>query len=134
MTYHQIWYQLSTWLAWCVPQLSQNPLSIYLTLPLTMMTDRYLICWTNEMTSRRVWRHQRGNQNLQIEEEQTLQWQKEKEQTLQWPKEKEQKDKQRSTKYTHAYGVYIFQRLCMKFGIDVYTSNQKTKQTTQIYA
>jgi hypothetical protein len=37
---------------------------------------------------RRVWRYQRGNQNLHIEEEQTTQW----------PKEKVQKDKQRSTK------------------------------------
>jgi hypothetical protein len=40
---------------------------------------------------RRVWRYQRGNQNLYIEEEQTTQW----------PKEKVQKDKQRSTKHTH---------------------------------
>ena len=32
-----------------------------------------------------------GNQNPQIEEEQTIQW----------PKEKGQKDKQRSTKHTH---------------------------------
>jgi hypothetical protein len=39
---------------------------------------------------RRVWRYQRGNQNLYIEEQPTL-----------WPKEKAQKDKQRSTKYTH---------------------------------
>jgi hypothetical protein len=40
---------------------------------------------------RRVWRKQRGNQNLYIEEEQTTQW----------PKEKVQKDKQRSTKHTY---------------------------------
>ena len=40
--------------------------------------------------ARRVWRYQRGNQNLYIEEEQTTQW----------PKEKEQKDKPRSTKHT----------------------------------
>jgi hypothetical protein len=40
---------------------------------------------------RRVWRHQRGNNNLYIEEEQTTQW----------PKEKVQKDKQRSIKHTH---------------------------------
>ena len=40
---------------------------------------------------RRVWRCQRGNQNLYIEEEQTTQW----------PKEKAQKDKQRSTKHTY---------------------------------
>jgi hypothetical protein len=39
------------------------------------------------MTSRRVWRYQRGNQNPYNEEEQTTQW----------PKEKVQKDKQRST-------------------------------------
>ena len=58
------------------------------------------------MTSRR---HKRSNQNPQIEEEQTLQW----------PKEKGQKDKQRSTKHTHAYGAYIFQKLCIKFGIDL---------------
>ena len=35
-------------------------------------------------------RYQRGNQNLYIEEEQTIQW----------PQEKVQKDKQRSIKYT----------------------------------
>ena len=40
---------------------------------------------------RRVWRYQRGNQNLYIEEEQTTQW----------PKEKEQKDKLWSTRHTH---------------------------------
>ena len=40
--------------------------------------------------TRRVWRNQRGNQNLYI-----------KEQATQWPKEKVQKDKQRSTKQTH---------------------------------
>jgi len=40
---------------------------------------------------RRVWRYQRGNQNLYVEEKQTKQW----------PKEKVQKDKQRSTKHTH---------------------------------
>ena len=39
----------------------------------------------------RVWRYQRCNQNLYIEEEQTTQW----------PKEKVQKDKQRSTKHTY---------------------------------
>ena len=42
-------------------------------------------------TLRRVWRYQRGNQNLYIEEEQKTQW----------SKEKVQKDKQRSTKHTH---------------------------------
>ena len=36
-------------------------------------------------------RYQRGNQNPNIEEEQTTQW----------PKEKVQKDKQRSTKHTY---------------------------------
>jgi hypothetical protein len=40
---------------------------------------------------RRVWRYQRGNQNLYIEEEQTTQW----------SREKVQKDKQRLTKYTY---------------------------------
>ena len=45
----------------------------------------------SEITLRRVWRYQRGNQNPYIEEEQTTQW----------PKEKVQKDKQRSTKHTH---------------------------------
>ena len=39
----------------------------------------------------RVWRYQRGNQNLYIKEEQTTKR----------PKEKLQKDKQRSTKHTH---------------------------------
>jgi hypothetical protein len=37
----------------------------------------------------RVWKYQRGNQNLYIKEEQTTQW----------PKEKVQKDKQQSTKH-----------------------------------
>jgi hypothetical protein len=41
----------------------------------------------NMPSVRRVWRWQRGNQNLYIEE-----------QTKQWPKEKVQKSKQRSTK------------------------------------
>ena len=40
---------------------------------------------------RRVWRYQRGNQNLYIEEEQTTQW----------SIEKVQKDNQRSTKHTY---------------------------------
>jgi hypothetical protein len=42
------------------------------------------------LTARIVWRYQRGNYNLYIEEEQTKQW----------PKEKVQKDKQRSTQHT----------------------------------
>jgi len=41
---------------------------------------------TEKQTGKRVWRHQRGNQNPYIEEEQKTQW----------PKEKIQKDKQRS--------------------------------------
>jgi hypothetical protein len=44
-----------------------------------------------EITERRVWRCQRGNQNSYIEEEQTIQW----------SKEKVQKDKQRSIKTTY---------------------------------
>ena len=40
---------------------------------------------------RKIWRYQRGNQNLYIEEEQTTQW----------PKEKVQKGKQRSIKHIH---------------------------------
>ena len=40
---------------------------------------------------RRVWRYQSGNQNPQIDEEQTTQW----------IKEKGQKDQQRSTKHTY---------------------------------
>ena len=54
-------------------------------------------CWTTASVNkiqipfvRRVWRYQRVNHNLYIEEEQTTQWQK----------EKGQKDKQRSTKHT----------------------------------
>jgi hypothetical protein len=43
----------------------------------------------NDNCVRRVWRYQRGTQNLYIEEEQITQW----------PKEKVQK--QRSTKHTH---------------------------------
>jgi hypothetical protein len=45
----------------------------------------------SNISLRRVWRYQRGNQNPYIEEEQTTQW----------PKEKVQRDKQRSTKHTY---------------------------------
>ena len=45
--------------------------------------------YVTSFAERRVWRYQRGNQNLYIEEEQTTQW------------PKVQKDKQRSTKHTH---------------------------------
>jgi hypothetical protein len=50
-----------------------------------MQLSSLLVVW------KRVWRFQRGNQNLYIEEEQTTQW----------IKEKVKKDKQRSTKHTH---------------------------------
>jgi hypothetical protein len=40
---------------------------------------------------RRLWRYQRGNQNLYIEQEQTTQW----------PKEKVQKEEQWPTHHTH---------------------------------
>ena len=43
------------------------------------------------ITSRRVWRYQRSNQDPYIQEDQTTQW----------PNEKVQKDKQRSTKHTY---------------------------------
>ena len=47
--------------------------------------------WAHSNISlRRDWRYQWGNQYPYIEE-----------QTRQWPKEKEQKDKQRSTKHTY---------------------------------
>jgi hypothetical protein len=52
--------------------------------------SRYFWAQSN-ISLRRVWRYQRGNQNPYIEEEQTTQW----------PKEKVQKDKQRSTKHTY---------------------------------
>ena len=48
-------------------------------------------CKPTYACERRVWRYQRGNQNLYIAEEQATQW----------LKEKVQKDKQRSTKQTH---------------------------------
>ena len=50
-----------------------------------MLTDS-----AKKKEKKRVWRYQRGNQNLYIEEEQTKQR----------PKEKVQKDKQWSTKHT----------------------------------
>ena len=58
--------------------------------------EKFLICvcaekFKTQWYRRRVWRYQRGNQNLYIEAEQTTQW----------PKEKVQNDKQRSTKHTH---------------------------------
>ena len=49
--------------------------------------SRYRKCY---LFVRRVWRHQRANQNPYIEEQKTH-----------WPQEKVQKDKQRSTKHTH---------------------------------
>jgi hypothetical protein len=51
-------------------------------------------------TIRRVWRHQRGNQNLYSDEEHITQW----------PKEKVLKDKQRSTK--HTYLCHKWPRIC----------------------
>jgi hypothetical protein len=50
------------------------------------------------MQCKKSFRYQRGNQNPQIEERQTIQWSKER-QTIQWSKEKGQRDKQRSTKH-----------------------------------
>jgi hypothetical protein len=65
-------------------------LDIYI--PLCIYILHYLHhIFTSSLSLRRVWRYQRGNQNLYIEEEQTTQW----------PKEKLQKDKQRSTKHTY---------------------------------
>ena len=46
---------------------------------------------TVNFSVRRVWRYQRGNQNLHIEEEQITRW----------PNEVVQRDKQRSIKHTH---------------------------------
>jgi hypothetical protein len=58
------------------------------------------IFWAQSNISlRRVWSNQRGNQNLYIEEEQTTQW----------PKEKVQKDKQRPTKHTHKTKDWVTQ-------------------------
>jgi hypothetical protein len=59
------------------------------------------------MQCKKSFRYQRGNQNPQIEERQTIQWSKERQtiqwskerQTIQWSKEKGQRDKQRSTKH-----------------------------------
>jgi hypothetical protein len=53
--------------------------------------DGYLTSISLTKWMKRVWRCQRGNQNLYIEEGQTTQW----------LKEKGQNDKQRSTKHTH---------------------------------
>jgi CHAT domain-containing protein len=53
--------------------------------------DQTKVMVTVTSKQRRVWRYQRDNQNLYIQEEQTTQW----------PKEKIEKDKQRSTKHTH---------------------------------
>jgi hypothetical protein len=61
-----------------------------------------------EWTSRRVWRCQRGNQNLYIDDEPTTQW----------PKEKVQKDKQRSTKHTHKTNDRVT-RTPLKSGIEL---------------
>ena len=63
----------------CISYINKN---IYQNIQVNSTTHLQFFC------PRRFWRHQRGNQNSQIEEGQTTQW----------PKEKEQKDKQRSTK------------------------------------
>jgi len=53
---------------------------------------------------RRVWKYQRDNQNLYIEEEQTTQL----------PKETMQKDKQRSTKHTYkTKAIYMLSTKCL---------------------
>jgi hypothetical protein len=57
-----------------------------------MTLDPHLNYKKKERNQRRVWRYQRVNQNLYIEEGQTTQWSKEK---------LGQKDKQRATKHTH---------------------------------
>ena len=62
----------------------------------TLLED-YYSPRTSFRTDRRVWRYQRGNQNLYIEEEQTTQW----------PKEKVQKDKHRSTRHTYKTKGFI---------------------------
>jgi hypothetical protein len=79
-------------IVWCLvwPNMGSNLLSIAFRNEqanhCTTITDTVEICkvW-------RVWKYQRDNQNLYIEEELTTQW----------PKEKVQKDKQWSTKHTH---------------------------------
>jgi hypothetical protein len=53
------------------------------------------------MLVRRVCRHQKGNQNPYIEEEQTTQWSKEEEQTTQWSKEEEQTTQRSKTLLTN---------------------------------
>jgi hypothetical protein len=55
--------------------------------------SRYFLGTTQHILKKslKIWRRQRGNQNLYIEEEQTTQW----------PKENVQKDKQWSTKHTY---------------------------------
>jgi hypothetical protein len=57
---------------------------------LSFYTLKYFIGCMRTLLTKRVWRHQRGNQNPFIKEELTTQW----------PKENVQKDKQRSTKHT----------------------------------
>ena len=61
----------------------------YIDLHLNIATDRLL--WTKKYHIRRLWRYQRGNQNMHIEGEQTTPS----------PKEKGQKDQQRSKKHTY---------------------------------
>jgi hypothetical protein len=67
-------------------------LTLYLDKQITVK-EQLVVCSKNGYGCkwRRVWRYQRGNQNVYIEDEQTTQWAKEKVQT----------DKQRSTKHTY---------------------------------
>jgi len=63
-----------------------------------------------------------GNQNPEMEEEQT---------TL-WPKEKGQKDKQRSTKHTHKTKDWVT-RAPIKTGSELRCSGRVSSSTSPIY-
>ena len=71
----------------CHASLVANPVTshewgkdrIVITVVIPLIYVNILIITKNFLSLRRVWRYQRGNQNLYIEEEQTTQWPKEKE-------------------------------------------------------
>ena len=81
-------FLFTVWLDTCNFTYSCNTVSLNNT---ECLWGTYLVRNVQYWYVRRVWRYQRGNLNLYIEEEQTTQW----------PKEKVQKDKQRSTKHTY---------------------------------
>jgi hypothetical protein len=73
---------------------------------------RWIYSFDLPFSLRRLWRYQKGNQNLQIEE-----------QTTPWPKEKGQKNKQRSRKHYTKIKDRVT-RIPLKIGVELMCSGR----------